>query len=125
MSFKTNSTEVFPGQNIKFGLTVLNFFNANSVIEVDVSLHCNGEWYNCVKHGYELLGPHSATMTSRKISPTDYVLKAASEDYNVENLLEIFLLGENRFQSKLTLMLQPCPNGLAFNNQRVCASVFS
>ena len=117
MSFKTNSTEVFPGQNIKFGLTVLNFFNANSVIEVDVSLHCNGEWYNCVKHGYELLGPHSATMTSRKISPTDYVLKAASEDYNVENLLEIFLLGENRFQSKLTLMLQPCPNGLAFNNQ--------
>ena len=119
MNFTTNSTEVFPGQNIRFGLTVLNFFDANSVIEVDVNLHCNGEWYNCDDYGYELIGPHIATLTSRaNNSPTDYVLKADSEDYNAGNLsLEIFLLGENRFQDALTLMLRPCPNGYAFNKQ--------
>ena len=60
VNFTTNSTEVFPGQNIRLGLTVQNFFNANSVIEVHVSLQSNGKWYNCVKYGYELLGPHMA-----------------------------------------------------------------
>ena len=117
MKFTTNSMEVFPGQNIKFGLTVLNVFNATSIIEVRVSLHCNGEWYNCDDYGYELLGPHIATLTSREISPTDYVLKAASEDYNAGNLLEIFLLGDNLLRDRLTLILRPCPNGFAFSNQ--------
>ena len=32
-------------------------------------------------------------------------------------ILEIFLLGENRFQDALTLLLRPCPYGFAFNNQ--------
>ena len=118
MNFTTNSTEVFPGQNIRFRLKVLNFFDANSVIEVDVNLHCNGKWYNCDDYGYELLGPHMATLTSHEISSTDYVLKVDSEDYNAGNLsLEIFLLGENLFQDALTLLLRPCPYGFAFNNQ--------
>ena len=117
-NFTTNSTEVFPGQNIRFGLNVRNFFNANSVIEVHVSLYCNGKWYNCNEDGYELIGPHMATLTSRANSSTDYVLKAASEDDNAGNLLEIFLLEKNgQLQDTLTLRLRPCPNGFAFNNQ--------
>ena len=108
MNFTTNSTEVFLGQNIRFSLNVRNFYNANSVVEVRVSLHCNGKWYNCDEEGYELLGPHIATLTSRANSSTDYVLKAASEDYNAGNLLEIFLLEKNgQLQDALTLLLRP------------------
>ena len=117
MKFTTNVTEVFPGQNIKFGLTVLNVFNATSTIEVRVSLHCNGEWYNCDKYGYELLGPHLTTFTSRALSPTDYILKAASENHSPGNLLEIFLLGDNLLRDRLTMVLRPCPNGFAFSDQ--------
>ena len=117
-NFTSDRARIFPGQNIPFGLKVLNFFNNSAVINVRVILQCNGHWFLCEGHGYTLTGPHLATFTSREVAPSEYVLNVPSENFNSSHNLGILVAGQEQLSILSTLILEvlPCPYGFAFNS---------
>ena len=117
-NFTSNTTRIFPGQNIPFGLTVLNFFNVSAVLNVRVVLQCQGRFVQCERYGYSLTGPHLASFTSREESPSEYILNVPSENINTSHNLTILFAGQEQLsmQSTLILEVRSCPYGFAFNS---------